>query len=88
MAERLGISQNYLSLLENNRAEPSLGLIRRISDEFDVPASFLLWEENAQSEGADSEVAERLQRLRDLIHELQQLRISRNTHGRSTLQGR
>ena len=42
MAKRLSISQNYLSLLENNRAEPSLSLLRRISTEFHVPVNFLL----------------------------------------------
>jgi transcriptional regulator with XRE-family HTH domain len=57
MAERLQISQNYLSLLENNKADPSIELIRRISEVFGVPANFLLWEDAMPSEGHTPEVS-------------------------------
>lgn len=77
MAQRLGISQNYLSLLENNKAEPSLSLLRRVSEQFGVPTSFLLWEEHADAKSEDPEVAKRYERLRQLVHELQQMRIDR-----------
>ena len=77
MAERLQISQNYLSLLENNRADPSVELIRRISEVFGVPANFLLWEDAMPSEGHTPEVSAKYNQIKSLIHELQQLRISR-----------
>ena len=77
MAERLQISQNYLSLLENNKADPSVELIRRISEVFGVPANFLLWEDAMPSEGHTSEVSAKYNQIKSLIHELQQLRISR-----------
>jgi len=76
MARRLEITQNYLSLLENNKAEPSVTLLRRIADTFGVPASFLLWEDAMPSEGDTPEITEKYQRIRSLVHELQQLRIS------------
>ena len=76
MAKRLDISQNYLSLLENNRAEPSVGLLKRISETFGVPASFLFWEDAMPREGETPEVTEKYTRIRSLVHELQQLRIS------------
>jgi transcriptional regulator with XRE-family HTH domain len=76
MAERLEISQNYLSLLENNKAEPSVALLRKVAEEFQVPASFLLWEENASTESSDPEINARYEKLRQLIHELQRLRIN------------
>ena len=75
MARQVGISQNYLSMLENNKAEPSIDLLKRIADEFGVPASFLLWEENMPKEGQTPEITERYQRIRGLIHDLQQQRI-------------
>ena len=84
MADRLGITQNYLSLLENNKAEPSLSLLRRVADEFDIPASFLLWEEHASEESSNPEVSERYARLRQLVHELQQMRIDRKQNERPT----
>ncbi len=77
MAERLGISQNYLSLLENNKAEPSLDLLKRISKEFGVPASFLLWEENMPEVGSTPQMSETYIKIRSLIHQLQELRIGR-----------
>ncbi|MDD5065100.1 MAG: helix-turn-helix transcriptional regulator [Phycisphaerae bacterium] len=76
MAERLGISQNYLSLLENNKAEPSIALLKKISKNFGVPAGFLFWEDAMPSEGEKPEVTEKYERIRSLVHELQQLRIS------------
>ena len=45
MAKMLDISQNYLSLLENNKAEPSIALVKKISNTFGVPPGFLFWEE-------------------------------------------
>lgn len=77
MAKRLDISQNYLSLLENNKAEPSIALLRKISDTFGVPASFLFWEDAMPIEGKTPEVTDKYNRIRSLVHELQELRISR-----------
>jgi transcriptional regulator with XRE-family HTH domain len=76
MAKRLDISQNYLSLLENNKAEPSITLLKKISKNFGVPASFLFWEDAMPVEETP-EATEKYKRIRSLVHELQQLRISR-----------
>ena len=76
MAKQLGISQNYLSLLENNKAEPSISLLKLISLIFGVPVSFLLWEDAMPDEGNSPEVTERYQRIKGRIHELQRLRIT------------
>lgn len=75
MAKRLDISQNYLSLLENNRAEPSLSLLRRIASEFHVPMSFLFLEGTVEFESDEPEMHALLQELRNLIHNLQRSRI-------------
>ena len=76
MAQRLDISQNYLSLLENNKAEPSISLLKKISETFGVPPSFLFWEDAIPSEGETQEITEKYKHIRNLVHELQQLRIS------------
>ena len=75
MAKRLDISQNYLSLLENNKAEPSLSLLRRMSSEFKVPVSFLLLEASHDFESDDPEMNSILEHLKDLIHQLQEARV-------------
>lgn len=77
MAERLGISQNYLSLLENNKSEPSLSLLRRISEEFGVPMSFLFLEGAVDYESDDPETNDLLQEIKSLVHALQRSRIAR-----------
>jgi len=43
LAKDLGVSANYLSLLENERKEPSLSFLKRFSKRFDVPLGYLLW---------------------------------------------
>ncbi len=75
MAKRLAISQNYLSLLENNRAEPSLSLLRRISSEFHVPVNFLLLEASVEFTSDEPQTDSLLKQLQNLIHQLQIARI-------------
>ncbi len=81
MAKKLDISQNYLSLLENNKAEPSMGLIKKISELFGVPVSYILWEESMPEVGATEEITEKYSRIRRLFQELHQLNISQKIHG-------
>jgi len=75
MARRLEISQNYLSLLENNKAEPSLALLKKVSAEFNVPVSFLLLESSVDFESENPEANALLKELKELIHQLQDARI-------------
>lgn len=75
MAKRLDISQNYLSLLENSKAEPSLSLLKKISAEFNVPVSFLLMEGSVEFRSDNPEADALLNRLQKLIHQLQDARI-------------
>lgn len=75
MAKRLDISQNYLSLLENNKAEPSLSLLRRMSAAFNVPVSFFMLESSVDFESDEPEVDALLKELQKLIHHLQEARI-------------
>ncbi len=90
MAARLDISQNYLSLLENNKAEPSLSLLKKISTEFHVPVSFLLLESSVDFESSNPEADPLLRQLQTLIHQLQDARIKEgqvSTNGAGTTEG-
>ncbi len=86
VAQRLGITQNYLSLIENNRAEPSMGLLRKVSEVFCIPVAFLVWEDAMPLQGETPEVTEKYERIRGLVHELQRLRIARALEGESNQQ--
>lgn len=75
MAECLGISQNYLSMLENNKAEPSLSLLKKIATTFNVPVSFLLLESSVEFESDNPEMDSVLKQLQGLIHQFEHSRI-------------
>jgi transcriptional regulator with XRE-family HTH domain len=70
MADRLEITSNYLSLLENDKATPKLGLLGRIEKQFDVPPSFVLWNSQFESRKSDTEISERYRRLGEQMAEL------------------
>jgi hypothetical protein len=59
-----------LSLVENEKAKPSLGLVNKIEQEFDVPAAFLLWNADFQSRQDDSDLSERYKKLGEQMREL------------------
>lgn len=42
-AEKLGFSQSYLSEIERGTKSPTLDVIQRYSDAFDIPASSILF---------------------------------------------
>lgn len=42
-AEKLGVSQSYLSEIERGTKTPTLDFIRKYSDAFDIPASSILF---------------------------------------------
>ncbi len=44
MARALGVSAGYLSLVEKDKREPSLGFLRRVAAYFNMPVGFLLME--------------------------------------------
>ncbi len=43
LAERLDVTPNYLSLVENDHREPSLTLLKKVAGELDVPLGYFLW---------------------------------------------
>lgn len=83
MAKLLGVTQNYLSLIENDKAEPSLTLLKRISEQFNVPISFLLVEGMVDFHSNKPEVHGIYQQLHSLIYQLQESRIAEKLHVKS-----
>ena len=43
LADRIGVTQTYLSLLESDRKTPSINLINSLSKELKIPASILVY---------------------------------------------
>jgi len=44
VAEKLGVSKNYISLIENGKKEPSLKFLKDLAKILDIPALLLMWE--------------------------------------------
>ena len=57
LAERLQISKSYLSEIESGKKAPSLDLINKYAEEFDIPASSILFfSENLETPSRASKV--------------------------------
>jgi len=68
LAAAIGVSQNYLSMLEAGKRNPSLAVLKKIADHLNVPAGlFLLWGEGAGKKLRKSQ----LKQLRELLVRIQ-----------------
>lgn len=43
VAEGVGITQTYLSQIENGKRDPSLGVLRKLADYYEMPLSIIFW---------------------------------------------
>ena len=55
LSSDLGISGNYLSMVENDRREPSLTLLKKFAQRLDVPLGYLLWRALSDEESEEAE---------------------------------
>jgi transcriptional regulator with XRE-family HTH domain len=83
LAEQVGVSPNFLSMLEADRREPSLQLLRKLANKLQVPAGlFLMWTEMGRPARMRRKDAERLQELLVQIQRIY-LQASRENDGES-----
>jgi len=81
LADRLDVSPNYLSLVENDRREPSISFLRNLASEIGIPLGLLFLEiENDITELSPEERAI-LIRIEELVFQLQQIRLHNETDG-------
>jgi transcriptional regulator with XRE-family HTH domain len=81
LAERLGVSANYVSLLESDKREPSISFLRRLSKELSVPVGvFFLWQEFDSKGVSGSSLA----KLREVLTRLEAMHlVSKRSTGRT-----
>lgn len=66
LAKRVAVSSNYISLVENQRREPSLKFLKKVADELNLPISVFFWEDVAKSDtdnGREGDAAQEINRL-------------------------
>ncbi len=59
LAERLQITRTYLSLVESGKKQPSLALVRRLSEELKIPIYLLI----GAGPGEDGEIQSQMTKL-------------------------
>lgn len=74
VASRLGVTANYISLVENGRREPSVSFLRELARVFNVPVGlFFLWEETKNRSSKKG-----VGQLRDILAQLETMYIFAN----------
>ena len=74
LADRMDVSPNYLSLVENNKREPSIAFLRNIASELTIPLGLLFLDVDSDLSEASPEERALLLRIQDLIFQIQQIR--------------
>ncbi len=71
VAKKLGVTSNYLSLIESGRREPSVSLLKRLATVLHVPiAVFFLWERETVRQPTKE-----LGQARDLLAQLEAMYV-------------
>ena len=62
VADKLGVTVNFLSMIERGRRNPTVRFLQEFADVVQVPAAALLWEPSSGT-GETAELQQRLQAL-------------------------
>lgn len=81
LAERLDVTPNYLSLVENDKREPSLSFLRSLASAMRIPLGLIFLEiEEDMSEMSAEEMA-LLMRIQELVFQIEQMRLHNEARG-------
>lgn len=74
IAERLGVTSNYISLVESGNREPSVSLLKRLARVLGVPVGlFFLWEEDDLAASRKN-----VEKVRQLLAQLEAMYVFAN----------
>jgi len=79
LAKRISFSQNYISLIENGKKEPSLKLLRKLGAELNIPVSAFFWNDLEIDNISDLRIKETSKRINDLYWDLIRQTLSSKT---------
>ncbi len=79
LADRVKVSPNYLSLVEAGRKEPSLSLLKKLSNALDVPVAFLMWESTDRTHNLNADQRNIYLKLKETLLDFERLRVAHRT---------
>lgn len=77
LAHELGVSANYLSLIENDKREPSISFLKDLAKTINVPIGVLLLDMGTDTTKLTEEENTIFLRIQELILEIERLHASR-----------
>ena len=75
MAERIKVSANYISLIENDKREPSLSLLKELASVLDIPVGLLFLELDMSKKDVNPLERDLLMKMRDLMVQIEMVRL-------------
>ena len=77
LAERLKVSTNYISLIENDKREPSLSFLKELAKILDIPIGILFLELDMSKKEVSPQETDLLMKMRDLIIQIEMVRLQK-----------
>jgi transcriptional regulator with XRE-family HTH domain len=78
LADRLDVSTNYLSLIENDKREPSVSFLRALAKEINIPVGILFIDIENNLDKLSPEERMIFLKIKDLIWEIEQIRAAQD----------
>jgi XRE family transcriptional regulator, regulator of sulfur utilization len=75
LAEKIKVSTNYISLVENDKREPSLSFIKELANVLDVPIGLLFLELDMSKKEVSHQERDLLMKMRDLMMQIETIRL-------------
>jgi len=73
IASKLEVTKNYISLVENNRKDPSINFLRGVSKLLDIPVILLIWGKMDLPKGKTESEKKITSQLEKMLGDAQQL---------------
>jgi|SRR5687768_8276446 len=77
LANRLKVSTNYISLIENDKREPSLSFLKALATVLDIPVGLLFLELDMSKKEASPQERDLLMKMRDLMVQIEMIRLQK-----------
>jgi len=78
VASKLKVTKNYISLIENDKKDPSMNFLRGVSKLLDIPVILLVWEKMDLPKGKTESEKKINVQLEKMLEDAQQLFAQRS----------